>query len=194
MNKNAETALPTPVERTLFHTRQVTCQGYLRHDGLWDIEGRMVDSKSYDITFYDGRELETGQPLHEMQVRITVDNNFVIRDANAITVHAPYQICPEISSAYQQLTGVKIGPGFSQKVRDLFKGRAGCTHITELLGPMATTAFQTITSGRRQLENKEGRANAPRSNEAARLIDSCHGWRSDGEPVAVQFPERYTGQ
>ncbi|MBT8434953.1 MAG: DUF2889 domain-containing protein, partial [Gammaproteobacteria bacterium] len=32
--------LTKPVKRKLAHTRVVTCQGYRREDGLWDIEGR----------------------------------------------------------------------------------------------------------------------------------------------------------
>ena len=37
--------LCNPVSRKLAHTRVVTCHGYRRDDDLWDIEGRIVDTK-----------------------------------------------------------------------------------------------------------------------------------------------------
>lgn len=185
------------VVRTPIHTRRVECVGYRRSDGLWDIEGRLLDTRSYDMTFYDGRELAAGGPLHQMRLTITLDQDFVIRDAAAASEHTPYPICPEIAPAYRQLIGLRLGPGFSQKVRELFKGRAGCTHLTELLGPMATTAFQTLTARKHEGPDTGPESEQPggvaRTRLAGRLIDACHGWRSDGEPIRVQYPERYTG-
>ena len=40
--------LSPPVGRQLLHTRRVTCQGFFREDGLWDIEGHITDEKSYE--------------------------------------------------------------------------------------------------------------------------------------------------
>lgn len=186
--------LTPPVERSLFHERQVSCRGYRRADGLWDIEGSIVDTKTYELSFYDGRQLPPGEPLHEMHLRITVDDDYLIHAAEASTEHSPFGLCPEIATAYRQLVGLKIAQGFSAKVRDLFKGRGGCTHITELMGPLATTAIQTISSGKRQLAGQlTPEQEAQMNQRSIRLIDSCHGWRSDGNPVKVRFPERYTG-
>jgi len=39
--------LSAPVPRQLLHRRVVQCTGYRREDGLWDIEGRMVDTKGF---------------------------------------------------------------------------------------------------------------------------------------------------
>ena len=33
--------------RRLMHRRSVECQGYLRHDGLWEVEARLVDTKPF---------------------------------------------------------------------------------------------------------------------------------------------------
>ncbi|MDR3426271.1 DUF2889 domain-containing protein [Silvimonas sp.] len=189
-------ALSPAVARDPYHSRQISCQGYLRQDGLWDIEAAITDTKGYPVSFYDGRNLPEGEALHEMQVRLTLNSQYEIVAAEASTEHSPYLICPEIAASYQQLVGIKIGPGFNRKIRELFKGRAGCTHITELLGPMATVGFQTISSGLRKRETAQpavGERTGEQSRLLGRLIDSCHGWRSDGDPVRVQFPELYTG-
>ncbi|GGP26340.1 DUF2889 domain-containing protein [Silvimonas amylolytica] len=188
--------LSPPAARQHYHTRQIQCEGFLRDDGLWDIEASITDTKGYPVSFYDGRQLPEGEPLHLMHVRLTLSDQYEIVAVEAATTHSPYTICPEIAASYQRLVGLRIGPGFNRKVRELFKGRDGCTHITELLGPMATVAFQTVSSGLRKREAPQpavGPRTTAQARLLARLIDSCHGWRSDGEPVRVQFPEHYTG-
>src|SRR3546814_16324152 len=39
--------LSPPVERTCLHNRTYDFQGSQRADGLWDLEGRIVDTKTY---------------------------------------------------------------------------------------------------------------------------------------------------
>ena len=39
--------LSPPVDREPIHFRKYDFAGFRRADGLWDIEGRMVDTKSY---------------------------------------------------------------------------------------------------------------------------------------------------
>ncbi len=41
--------LPPPVDREPIHTRRIECTGYRRTDGLWDVEGHLVDTKSYEF-------------------------------------------------------------------------------------------------------------------------------------------------
>ena len=67
-----------------------------------------------------------------------------------------------------------------REVRGRFAGRQGCTHIVELLGGIATTAFQTIYP---LLRSERGE---PAGKPA--LIDSCHAFAADGEVVANQWP------
>ena len=66
--------LSTPVPRQMLHRRVVQCTGYRREDGLWDIEGHMVDTKTYSVPNEDrGGVIQAGEPLHEMWIRLTVD-------------------------------------------------------------------------------------------------------------------------
>ena len=39
--------LPPAAPRKAVHTRSIDCRGYEREDGLWDIEGRLVDTKAF---------------------------------------------------------------------------------------------------------------------------------------------------
>ena len=36
--------LSTSAPRQLMHNRAIECRGYQREDGLWDIEGHLVDT------------------------------------------------------------------------------------------------------------------------------------------------------
>ena len=58
------------------HTRDVTCCGYLRNDGLWDIEARMTDRKGYFLQ-NDHRTLDAGDRFHDMTLCITVDDTLL---------------------------------------------------------------------------------------------------------------------
>ena len=133
-----------PAAREDRHNRQVTCRGFARKDGLLDIEGELIDTKAYDFPSSTHGVIASGTPVHHMQVRITIDFDMVIQHAEAVTVHGPYAICPKGADNITGLIGLQIGPGWKRKVQTAIGGPKGCTHITELMGPMATTAFQTL--------------------------------------------------
>ena len=136
--------LSEPAAREDRHNRQVTCRGFARKDGLLDIEGELIDTKAYDFPSSTHGVIASGTPVHHMKVRITIDFDMVIQHAEAVTVHGPYAICPKGADNITGLIGLQIGPGWKRKVQTAIGGPKGCTHITELMGPMATTAFQTL--------------------------------------------------
>ncbi|WP_339777926.1 DUF2889 domain-containing protein [uncultured Thalassospira sp.] len=190
--------LSEPAPREHIHTRKITCTGYRRADGLWDIEGHITDVKTYGFANYDRGEIPAGVPIHQMWLRITVGNDMVITDAEAVTDHAPFAACGEIAPNYKKLVGLKIGTGLKRQIRERVGGIHGCTHLTELMGPVATTAFQTIfpirareAAEKQQRQEQEGMA-TPRKRENP-LVNSCHGWRSDGAAVKRIAPDNYTG-
>lgn len=156
---------------------------------MFDIEGHITDAKKYDTTMSNGRELKAGQPWHEMVLRLCIDRDFTIHDAEALTLHGPAVTCGEVNTDYRKLIGLRIGAGFSAKVREIFSGRSGCTHLTELLGPIATTAYQTISGHLLSQQGSLGWHSPVMKEVASNLIDSCHGWRADGETVMRFFPE-----
>jgi hypothetical protein len=165
----------------------VHCAGYRRADGLWDIEGHLVDTKTYAFDNRHRGRLEAGDPVHEMWLRITIDDDLLIHEAEAVTDHSPYSICPDITPSFSRLKGLTIGGGFRRKVAERLGGVHGCTHLVELLGPMATTAFQTM-SAKRHSE----RARDP--SQPPRFLDTCHAHASDGVVVKEFWPQHYRGK
>ena len=180
--------LSQPVSRKNMHHRRVECRGYLRHDGMWDIEGHLLDTKPFDVPNPDrGGTIRAGEPLHEMWIRLTVDTDLVVQKVEAKTDFGPYSVCGDITDNFQVLVGLRIASGWTLKTRALLGGVKGCTHLVELLGPVATTAFQTVYPARAKSEAASDPARKPA------LLDSCHAYRSDGPIVKDRWPAFYTG-
>ncbi len=169
------------------HTRTVTCEGFERTDGLWDIEGHLTDIKTVPIMLRDRSDtaVEPGVPIHEMSIRITIDLDFNIIDAVSSMDHTPFRICPSIADAYKQLTGLRIAPGFTKKCKELFSGTNGCTHLLELLGPVATTAFQATHQAREARKEQDDEHDRPHT------LNTCHTFDSTGEVVKKYWPQFY---
>ena len=194
--------LSPPVGRQLLHTRRVTCQGFFREDGLLDIEGRITDEKTYEHANEWRGALKPGDFVHDMSIRLTLDHRFTIVDVEAVTDKSPYRMCGDIAPNFKKLIGLRVGAGFNRAVRERLGGREGCTHIVELLGPVATTAFQTAGSRKVRDLNEAHRikiGKPPKPEDAGKpkrrpyMLDSCHTWASDSEVTKRWVPDFYTG-
>ncbi|TPG93286.1 DUF2889 domain-containing protein [Pseudomonas caspiana] len=170
--------------RRLIHRREVQCLGYLRADGLWDIEGRLADSKTHPVTLAEGRELATGQTYHGMFIRLTLDDDFIVREVQVNMAQVPTSECRGAVPAYNKLLGERIGVGFSRRIKELFGGIGGCVHLTELLLPIATTAFQTIPMGRAMVAPRNAADTEAYRHATGQLLNTCHALREDS-PIAV---------
>lgn len=179
--------LPLPVDRQPIHAREVSCRGWRRADGLWDIEGHLRDTKSYAFENELRGRLEPGEAIHDMWLRLTVDDELVVRAVAAATDASPFAVCPAITPAFSALVGLRIGPGWRRAVQQRLGGVHGCTHLVELIGPVATTAYQTIypllARERPRRENDRPPAH----------LDSCHALARDSDVVRRHHPRWYTG-
>jgi hypothetical protein len=180
--------LSDPAPRKLMHTRTIECTGYQREDGLWDIEAHLTDTKTYRHTRrYGGRSREPGEPVHDMRIRLTIDLDMVVREAEAVTDDGPYALCGDIAPAFKSLVGLRIGPGWRREIAARVGGVKGCTHLVELLGPLGTTAFQATGRAREALL-----AGRPPQKKPYQL-NSCHVYKDDSPAVLERWPEYYTG-
>ena len=184
--------LSPPHPRHHYHTRRIHCEGYLREDGLWDIEARLEDTKSYAFDNNERGSVAPGEPLHGMELRLTLDDDMVIRGAEAVIDHSPFEMCTDITSHYRSLLGLTIKPGFTLRLKERVGGTRGCTHLTELIGVMATVAFQTI-HGSADRAVAEGRK-APAQDEGRPThLGGCHALASHSPVVALHWPEHFAG-
>lgn len=137
--------LSDPAPRDALHRRDIRLAGYRRADGRFDIEGELIDTKTYPIQL-EGRARGPGEPLHHMRLRLTVDEDMTIHAAEAATDAGPYLSCGGGAESFARLAGLRIGPGFVREAMARLGGTAGCTHIRELVQQMGTVAFQTCSA------------------------------------------------
>lgn len=179
--------------RTLLHRRTYCYEVYERADGLWDIDAQMLDHKSRDITVAN-QVRPVGQALHNMVLRMTLDDTLTIVAVQVSTLNAPYMMqCPSITEAYQKLVGLNVFKGFRKAVNELFAGVAGCTHITELANTLPTVAIQGIgteLAQRRRLHNSE----VGETGSKPFQLDQCHALSTDGEVVRLFYPAWHTAK
>ena len=177
------------VRRRHMHTRTIECNGYLRDDGLWEVEARLRDVKPFCQSASRYREeLKPGDPVHDIGLRLAIDNSMTIVEAQAIMRATPYPTCIEVEPILQRLVGERIGSGWRKVVQSKLGRIESCTHLSELLGPAVTTLFQTMTqgknpAGRDSLDDQRARTDRPF------FVGGCHSWRTDGPVVADLFPQ-----
>ena len=181
-------ALSKPTERELLHEREIIIRGYRRADGRFDIEAHLTDTKSYSFPSEDRGQIPSGEPLHEMWVRLTVDEDMLIESCEAATDHGPYRICPDAAPNFSRLAGLRIGRGFLKQAAERVGGVAGCTHLRELLQQLGTVAFQTLYPVRARKE-----AAASTANSAPRLLNSCYAYAASSPVVQRRWPQFYKG-
>ncbi len=181
--------LPDSISREKKHCRKIDCEGYLRSDGLWDIDVHMVDTRTYDCAydeFHRDGLIEAGEPVHDMWLRFTIDLDFLIHDVQAASDQTPFSICPRAAGEMREIIGLHIGYGWMKQVRERVGTDKSCTHLMDLLGQLAATAYQNLHAA---LEEREAKREV---REKPPIIDTCLALSSSGEVVKNRWPEFYT--
>jgi hypothetical protein len=173
--------------RRHLHTRSVQFNGYLRDDGLWDIEAELQDTKTYPSPGYEHGELLPGQPVHHIFLRLAIDNDLVIREAAFDMKAIPFAHCGGAAANPETFVGLPLGRGWRRAVDDRMKGTLGCSHLRELLYGAATAAFQTVTSYR---ETHMPEIGAPKGPSGAPFyLNQCRSWAFDSPVVERLYPQ-----
>lgn len=173
--------------RTPLHNRRVDCTSYVRDDGLWEVEAHLVDSKPYPYIDFRRGPRQPGDAVHDIAVRLAVDDDMVIREAEATMADIPYATCLDVPPRLERLVGERITAGWRERVRAHLGRRDTCTHLNELLGPAITTLYQAIVCGKSPAGGNSIRDDQE-SGERPIYLDGCYTWRSDGPTVADIFP------
>ncbi len=184
--------LSTPAARDLLHLRDIQLRGYQREDGLFDIEAHLLDTKAYPFENDNRGVMQPGDPLHGMWLRLTVREDMEIVACEASSDHTPYAVCPQAAPNFSRLAGLKIGPGFNRAVNERVGGVHGCTHLREVLGQMATVAYQTLYPIRARKERAElarkTAAGEPVERKRPSLVGSCIAYAPDSEVTLARWP------
>ena len=171
---------PAAAARQLEHRRQIDVQVFARGDGLWEVDATLSDVKTRDAQLAGGVR-RAGDPIHQMRLRLVVDERLDIVAAGSETTAMPYPgQCDEHEDAYVRLVGLNLLRGFRQALRERVGGVIGCTHLTELAQVLPTAVVQAFAG---EVIDTRGEG-----DQRPFQIDRCHALRSDGEVVRLFYP------
>lgn len=180
--------LTAPVPRTPFLERAVTYRGFARDDGLWDIEGRLIDTRDHPERRHEGPELPAGAPAHDMVVRVTFDAALTVVCIETVMSATPFGECQSAVPPMTGLHGATLGRGWRKAVDNAIGRVGGCTHLRELLYNLATPAIHTYSLHNRQ-QGAEDFHNASEAKTAPGFVGKCVAWRLDGPLVGRVYPQ-----
>ena len=161
------------------HLRDVRFRSFEREDGLWDIEGELLDTKAYDLVLSGERKRKAGEAIHHMWIRCTVNTDLVVQAIEVAMDAHPLGDCPEALPAMQNMVGCSMARGWRKAIETNLGNITGCTHMRELLFNMATAAFQSV--------HKAFVSADP--SQPPRHLGQCAGWDFNGAGVAAIYPQ-----
>ena len=160
---------------------------------MLDIEGHLVDTRGHETHTARSGALPAGAPVHDMWVRLTVDDELIIRAAVSATESSPYLRCTEVTPNTSQLVGLKVSSGFKREMHARIGNTQGCTHIVTLIEALATVAVQTLVGKQRDAHPDRRFAvfGARGAGSRPPLIDSCHTYSADSPVTQTLWPAYY---
>lgn len=177
---------PAHPQRQLRHRRRIDVEVFTCGDGVWQVDAHLSDIKTFDVDLHTGTR-PAGVPIHDMTLRLVVDESFGILDAGAESRHVPYPgFCEhhgnpdESGDAYRRLIGLNLMFGFAAAVKERLGGAKGCTHLTEICKVLPTAVLQGF-AGTVKFAERFG-------EQRPFQLDRCHALRSDAEAVRIHYP------
>jgi hypothetical protein len=175
---------PPPDGAELIHSRRYEVRTYKLSDDRFLLRGVLCDEKPGGLYLQ-----EDPDPLwvHHMVVDLEVSYPaFRIESVSVEMKEHPHTRCTNILPKYDGLVGLSIARGFNNKIREMFGGPRGCTHIGALLSAMAPVAIQSGWSMRAGAANGKKRSEMS-AEERARghemNLNTCHMWDENGDMV-----------
>ena len=175
-------------KRKLLHNRNVILKGFIRDDELFEVEAELIDTKNYNFQNFERGTIKKDEPIHHMKIRLVLDDNLYVVDAEAKTENSPYSICKNANSNFKKIIGLQIKSGWKREITKIIGGTNGCTHITELLSAVATAAFQTIYPYKSKLKNRND-VTLNHNQEKPLLLGTCHAFNAKSEVVKRLWPK-----
>jgi hypothetical protein len=187
MSENSKDANPS---RRLVHERKIDLKAYRRDDDLWDIEAELMDTKPQDFQLAAVYR-KKNEPIHQMQLKITINEQMEIVQSSAKSLQVPYpSFCENIVPDYSKLVGLKLLKNFREGVKSRLGGYLGCTHLSELTKLLPTVATQGF-AGEIFPVQKSTENHSVDGAELPFQFNACHALRTDGEAVKTYHPIWY---
>ncbi len=182
--------MPLPVldNRELIHTRTITMKAFRRNDGLLEVEGHLTDVKPFAHQMMDSVRA-AGEPVHDLSLRISLDDSATVVDVEACMDQGAHDICPGAEPNFIRLLGLQVGPGWNKNVKAAMSPGRGCTHIIEMLAQMATVALQASWASKAG-EPLEMPPPEQRKMQSS-MLNACYPYHESSPWVKQHFPNAY---
>ena len=179
-------ALPIAAsELQLKHSRRIEVQVYARADGLWEVDACLSDSRTHELRLLTGLR-GAGEPIHDMLLRLVVDEQFNVLQAGSQMRATPYPgQCDAGEDVYARLAGLNLLKGFRQGVKTRCGATQGCTHLSELTQVIPTAVIQAFAGDVIDVLDR------PDATAPPFQIDRCRALRADGQAVQTYYPRWY---
>ena len=116
-----------------------------------------------------------------MWLRVTVDQDLVIKEIEAVMDGNPHAECPSAIPPMDALVGARLGKGWRKTIDTHLGGIKGCTHYRELLTNLATAAYQSVPGAFFDVDG----------NKPPLYLGTCKSWDFDGPVVMRVYPKFY---
>ena len=124
--------------RTLQHRRSIDIEVFARGDGLWEVDARLVDVKTREARL--ARSVRpAGEPIHDLLLRLVIDERFNIVEAGSDTRAMPYPGECDVfggaaADAYGRLVGLFDALAVEEGGRRYVPGPLSQQRIAERVG------------------------------------------------------------
>lgn len=177
-----------PLEEESGYSRRIYIDSCKLDEAHLQVRGELVDNRA------DYEDVDQEIAVHGMVVRLTINaaTKEITRSEIALPQMAFNGICvAEMPAKAEDLVGVNVGKGFSQKISALFGATNGCMHLMTLLKAMAISMNQVNVWNHsfRILDAEcppESVGNAMTMIQAG-VADSCHAWKAETGGVSRDF-------
>ena len=162
------------------HSRRIAVETYEYDKSAVLVEGRLTDNRFVNTYYFTGGTRPPGI-VHDMIIRMVVRGpDPTIESIEVEMPGIPREECIETQQSLAPIAGMKISPGFTERVKAAVGGAKGCTHLVALLLAMAPAALQGawVAMARQPVDMKVF------GGAALQILENtCCVWRSDGPRI-----------
>lgn len=164
------------------HERTITLSTFRAGDDRIVAQGRLREMRLMEYYLFTGEKRPAG-PLHDFTIRLLLAvPDLLIEEVDAEMASFPREDCPAVLDGIRKIRGMRIESGFTMKVRSMFSGIKGCTHLTHLLLAMAPAIMQGMwaVTAQKPPSERSDMSIERIASVAEGLKDSCYAWREEG--------------
>lgn len=165
------------------HTRTIRTTTYPFDESHILSVGRLTDDRHFPSFGFTGYPHPAG-PLHDLEILLLLQiPDLAIEEVEVRIRAVPRPDCETLERSLAAAAGLRIGPGFTGRVKNLAGKGAGCVHLAHLLATMAPAVLQGWWALSDREKPDPGTARRRAASGIPYLRDTCYTWRDGGDAL-----------